>query len=63
MEIIRLVLLGAIKEVRLMFKVKSYHESLGGEQVQSDKCPQNAKDHHRKNASVKREDDRYGKHK
>ena len=46
-----------------MFKVKSYHESLGGEQVQSDKCPQNAKDHHRKNASVKREDDRYGKHK
>lgn len=38
-EIIGPVLLGAIKEIELMFKVKSSHESLGGEQVQSDECP------------------------
>ena len=38
-EITGPVLLGAIKEIELMFKVKSSHESLGGEQVQSDECP------------------------
>ena len=36
MEIIRPVLLGAIKEVRLMFKVKLHHENLSGDQVQSE---------------------------
>lgn len=30
---------GAIKKIRLMFKVKSSHESLGGRQVQPDECP------------------------